>query len=66
MLKMFRRRGQKIRIGDEITVCVLETIDGYTRIGVVAPREIKIMRGEIYDRKKPKVKTEFEVPHAEI
>jgi carbon storage regulator len=47
MLVLSRKRGQKIRIGEAIEVSV-RAIDGdRVRLGIEAPREMPILRGEL-------------------
>ncbi len=48
MLVIGRTAGQTIKIGDEIKVTVLKG----NRIGIEAPPDVKILRGEITDRPK--------------
>lgn len=50
MLTLTRKVGEKIKIGDDITIVVKEVRRNQVRIGIVAPREIKLYRGEIYER----------------
>lgn len=46
MLVLTRRRGESIRIGDDIVVTVMRT--GKTiRIGIDAPQSLRITRGEL-------------------
>ena len=40
--------GESIRIGDEIQIVVKEIRRNHVRIGIMAPREIKIYREEVY------------------
>jgi len=48
MLTLTRKVGETIRIGDDIEVVVKEVRKNQVRIGIVAPRETKIYREEIY------------------
>ena len=49
MLVLTRKPGEKIFIGDNISLTVVEVKGDSVRIAVDAPREIKIYRGEIYE-----------------
>ena len=49
MLVLSRMKNQKIRIGDDIVIVVIESCDGKVRLGIDAPREIPVHRGEVYD-----------------
>lgn len=53
MLVVTREVGEALRIGDEITVTVLDVHGGYVRIGIAAPKEVLILRGELRERGKP-------------
>ena len=44
-----RKPGEKIFIGDNMSLTVVEIKGDSVRIAVDAPREIKIYRGEIYE-----------------
>lgn len=52
MLVIGRKPGEQIIINDEITVKVVKCDEGDLRIGIEAPREVKITRGEVYEEKK--------------
>ena len=47
MLVFSRKVGEKISIGDEIEISVVRVSPSTVRIGVVAPRECTIVRGEL-------------------
>ena len=47
MLVLSRKLQQQIKIGDQITVTVLRVKGNTVRIGVQAPREVRVIRGEL-------------------
>lgn len=49
MLVLTRKPGERIVIGDNIVVTVVEVKGDNIRIGIDAPREVKVYRGEIYE-----------------
>jgi carbon storage regulator len=48
MLVLTRKLGEVIRIGTGVTVRVLEVKGNQVRLGLEAPRQIKIFREEVY------------------
>lgn len=50
MLILSRRNGESIRIGDEVTITVLQVKGGQVKIGINAPREVAVHREEVYRR----------------
>ena len=50
MLILTRKAGETIRIGDSITVTVVQLNDGQIKLGIDAPRSVAVHRGEVYDR----------------
>jgi carbon storage regulator len=50
MLILTRRIGEKLIIGDEISVTILDVKGSQVRIGVHAPDDVSIHREEIYNR----------------
>ena len=49
MLALTRKAGERIVIGDNIIVTVVNIKGDNIRITIEAPKEIKIYRGEIFD-----------------
>ena len=49
MLCLSRKIDDEIRINDDVTIKILEISGGRVRLGLTAPKETRIFRGEIYD-----------------
>ena len=58
MLVISRKIGEKIKIGEDITLVLIDIVThrGQARIGIDAPKEVLILRGEVEDRNKKEVK----------
>jgi len=50
MLIIARKPGEKITIGDDTVITLLEVKDNQVRVGIEAPRHITVHRQEVYDR----------------
>lgn len=50
MLVLTRRVGESIRIGDSITVTVVQIGPGKVRLGIEAPPDVVILRDELVDK----------------
>lgn len=49
MLIISRKRSEKIKIGDDITIMIVDIEESQVQIGIDAPRSIPVHRQEIYD-----------------
>ena len=49
MLIVTRKAGQRIMLGDDIVVQVIEVVGGSVRLGIEAPRSLPVYREEIWD-----------------
>lgn len=54
MLVLGRKPGEYVMIDDNIMVKVVRSDEGDLRLAIDAPREVKIMRGEVYEKEKLK------------
>lgn len=50
MLVLTRRINQAIRVGEDVTVTILDINGTQVRIGISAPRDVAVHREEIYER----------------
>ncbi len=50
MLVLSRKAGQKIHIGSDIVVTVVDVSGKFTRIGISAPDTVIILRGEVKEQ----------------
>ena len=50
MLILTRKLGEKITIGDEITITLIEIKGSQVKLGIEAPRSVSIHRQEIYEK----------------
>ena len=49
MLILSRKTDQSIKIGDDITITIIEIHGDQVKIGVDAPKTVKVFRQEVYD-----------------
>ena len=49
MLVISRKRGERICLGDDVVVTVLEVVGSTVRLGIEAPDDIRVYRHEIWE-----------------
>lgn len=49
MLVLSRKKDERIVIGDNVSICVVEIRHDKVRLGIEAPPEITVHRQEVYD-----------------
>ena len=50
MLVLTRKVNEKIKIGDDIIISILDIGKGCVRIGIDAPKSVSVHRQEVYDK----------------
>lgn len=49
MLILSRKTDQQIKIGDDITLTIIEVRGDQVKIGVEAPKDVKVFRQEVFN-----------------
>ncbi|OOM16276.1 carbon storage regulator CsrA [Clostridium saccharobutylicum] len=49
MLIITRKKGESLMIGDDIEITVSKLDDGSVKLGIQAPKDITILRKELYE-----------------
>lgn len=49
MLIITRKKGESLMIGDDIEIVISKIDDGNVKIGIKAPKELTILRKELYE-----------------
>lgn len=57
MLILTRKINEEIKIDGDITVKIISISENSVRIGIIAPKEIQIIRSEIYEKVKENSET---------
>lgn len=52
MLVLTRKKGESILIGDNVEITVAEVEEGRVKLGITAPKDIKVLRKEVIDETK--------------
>ncbi|MGA2033800.1 MAG: carbon storage regulator [Thermoguttaceae bacterium] len=53
MLVLSRRESEQIKLGSSIVVTVVRVAGDRVRLGIEAPAELRVLRGELEPRAKP-------------
>ena len=53
MLVLTRKQGEQLQIGDNITITLLAVRGGGMKIGIQAPDNVRILRGELDSFREP-------------
>jgi carbon storage regulator len=62
MLVLSRKVGERILIGDEISVTVVRLSGGAVRLGIEAPSHLPVLRDELHARIEAEEAAEEELP----
>ena len=62
MLIITRRPGEKIMLGDDIVVHVMEIVGNSVRVGIQAPRSVPVYREEIWNAVREENRAAAEAP----
>ncbi|KAA9022052.1 carbon storage regulator CsrA [Niallia endozanthoxylica] len=49
MLVLSRKKGQTIRVGDDIEITIVATANDQVKIGIQAPKNVEILRQELFE-----------------
>ena len=49
MLVLSRKKGETIRIGDDIEITIVATANDQVKIGIQAPKNVEILRQEVFE-----------------
>lgn len=52
MLVLTRKTNEEIIIGDDIRITVVEIAPGRVKIGIAAPKSVRVDRAEVHEKKK--------------
>lgn len=59
MLVLSRKEGEKLVIGDNITIVVSKISGNRVTLGIEAPKDVKVIRGELDREVKPSGETQI-------
>ena len=62
MLVLTRKLNEKIRVGDDIIVTIIQIDKGSVKIGFEAPENVAIYRNEVYEKIQSQAGSDGETP----
>lgn len=65
MLILSRKTDEKIKIGEDITLTIIEIRGDQVKIGVSAPKNVKVFRQEVFDAIKSENQKAAAIPGVE-
>jgi carbon storage regulator len=65
MLVISRKAGEKLRVGDSVTFTILSVNGDKVSVGIDAPREVAILRGELVETIESNIESSAQTLHAE-
>jgi carbon storage regulator len=66
MLIVTRRSGEKIMLGDDIVVHIMEIVGNSVRVGIQAPRSVPVYREEIWNAVRDENRAAVDAAPAEL
>lgn len=66
MLILTRKTEQQIKIGEDITLTIIEVKGDQVRIGVEAPKSVKVFRQEVYSAIQNENKAAIKQPDSKV
>lgn len=66
MLVITRKNGEGLRIGDNVRVTVVETSKDRVKIGIDAPKDVRIIRSELFDTERFNIQAAVHKPAADL
>jgi carbon storage regulator len=66
MLIVTRRSGEKIMLGDDIVVHIMEIVGNSVRVGIQAPRSVPVYREEIWNAVREENRAAVDAAPAEL
>ena len=66
MLVLTRKSQQQIKVGDDIVITILKVRGKQVQVGIEAPRNVRVLRGEVPADEPPRVAREDRVDREDV
>lgn len=66
MLVITRKNGEGLRIGENVRITVVETAKDRVKIGIDAPKDVRIIRDELFDTERFNIQAAVHKPAADL